>query len=77
MVDFDQSINTESPGAYYAQDFSLQTLNFLTANGQKFEMKRLLLDFSYYEDIYSFTVSGYLTVTDSQVFIELFQLTGN
>jgi hypothetical protein len=77
MADFDQSITTESPGAYYAQDFSLQTLNFLTANGQKFEMKRLLLDFSYYEDIYSFTVSGYLTVTDSQGFVELFQLTGN
>jgi hypothetical protein len=78
MAEFDQSsLSVESPGAYYAQDYSLETLNFLTSSGQRFELKRLMIDMSYYEDLYSFTASGYITVTDSQGFVELFQLTGN
>ena len=67
----------ESPGAYYPQDFSLKTLNFLTASGQKIELRQLLVELSYYEDIYSFAASGYITILDSQGFIELLQLTGN
>lgn len=67
----------ESPGLYYPQDYNLKTLNFLTANGQRIELKRILGEFSYYEDIYNFVSSGYVTVTDSQGFIELLQLTGN
>ncbi|NBP55078.1 hypothetical protein EBU71_00805 [bacterium] len=78
MAEIDQSaVGVESPGAYYAQDFSLETLNFLTASGQRFELKRLLVEMSYYEDLYSFTASGHITITDSQGFIELFQMTGN
>jgi len=67
----------ESPGAYYPQDFSLKTLNFLTASGKKIELRQLLVELSYYEDIYSFSASGYITIIDSQGFIELLQLTGN
>ncbi len=67
----------ESPGAYYPQDFSLQTLNLLTASGQRFELKKLLVELSYYEDIYSFVTSGYITLIDAQGFLELFQLSGN
>jgi hypothetical protein len=67
----------ESPGAYYPQDFSIQTLNLLTASGQRFELKRLLVELSYYEDIYSFVTSGYITLIDAQGFLELFQLSGN
>jgi hypothetical protein len=68
---------TESAGLYYSQDFSLKTLNFLTANGEKIELKKVMAEFSYYEDIYSFCASGYITITDAQGFIELLQLTGN
>ena len=67
----------ESPGAYYPQDFSIQTLNLLTASGQRFELKKLLVEMSYYEDIYSFAASGYITLVDAQGFLELFQLSGN
>jgi len=67
----------ESAGNYYSQDYYLKTLNFLTANGQKIELKKLLLDMSYYEDIYTFVVSGNITIIDAQGFIELLQLTGN
>jgi hypothetical protein len=67
----------ESPGAYYPQDYYLQTLNFLTASGQRFELKKIMLEMSYYEDIYSFAVSGYITVSDAQGLVEMLQLTGN
>lgn len=67
----------ESSGAYYPQDFSLKTLNLLTAGGQRFELKKLLVEMSYYEDIYSFVTSGYITLLDAQGFIERLQLTGN
>jgi hypothetical protein len=67
----------ESPGVYYPQDFSLKTLNFLTASGQRIEIKKLLVEMSYYEDIYSFSASGYITLIDAQGFIELMRLTGN
>jgi len=67
----------ESPGVYYPQDFSLKTLNFLTSNGQKIDMRKIMVDMSYYEDIYTFAASGYISIVDAQGFIELLQLTGN
>lgn len=72
-----QTSVVESPGAYYPQDYSIQTLNLLTASGQRFELKKLLVELSYYEDIYSFVTSGYITLVDAQGFLELFQLSGN
>jgi hypothetical protein len=76
----DTNIFTSAPnvsGVYYPQDYSINTLNFVTAANQKFEIKKLVAEMSYYEDIYTFAVSGYVTLTDAQGFIELFQLTGN
>lgn len=67
----------ESPGAVYTQDFSLKTLNLLTSSGQTIELKKLLVELSYYEDIYTFSVSGYITLKDSQGFIESLRLSGN
>jgi len=68
---------TESPGVYYPQDFYLKTLNFLDSSGQKIDFRKLMIDMSYYEDIYTFAASGYITIIDAQGFIELLQLTGN
>jgi len=67
----------ENPGSYYPQDYSLESINFLTGSGQKFDLKDIFLEISYYEDIYSFSVSGYVTVVDAQGFIELLDLNGN
>lgn len=79
MAEIEQNTFTEveNPGAYYPQDYSLETLNFLTGSGQRFEIKKTLIELSYYEDIYSFAVSGYVTIMDAQGYIELLQLTGN
>jgi hypothetical protein len=79
MAEVEQPNNNlfNSPGVFYTQDYSLDKLNFLLASGQKFDLKKLLIELSYYEDLYSFAVSGYLTVQDGQGFIEILQLTGN
>jgi hypothetical protein len=70
--------STPAPaGIFYPQDFALQKLDFINASGQRFEMQKLMVEMSYYEDIYSFCASGSVTIRDSQGFIELFQLSGN
>jgi hypothetical protein len=79
MAEIEQTYSTptENPGVFYTQDFSLNKLNFLTSSGQSFDLRKLLVELCYYEDIYSFSVSGYLTVQDGQGFVQLLQLTGN
>ena len=67
----------ESNGTYFAQDYSVNSLNLIMANGSKIELKKLMIELSYYEDIYSFVVSGYITVLDAQGFGELLTLSGN
>jgi hypothetical protein len=76
LIDITQS-PVESPGAYFPQDYYLETLNFLTANGNRMELRKIFRELSYYEDIYTFVVSGYIKIEDSQGFIESLQLTGN
>ena len=67
----------ESKGTIFAQDYSVNSLNLILANGNKFELKKLMIELSYYEDIYSFVVSGYITILDGQGFAELLTLSGN
>ena len=67
----------ENSGVLFSQDFSLEKLNILTSAGQRFEIRQLMQEFSYYEDIYTFSISGHVTVKDAQGFIENLQLTGN
>lgn len=68
----------ESPnnGAYYAQDGSVDRLNIITASGQSINVKKLLIELSYYEDIFNFVVSGYVILRDGVGLIEKLQLTG-
>ena len=66
----------ESPGVYLPQDFYIKKLQFTTSSGS-IDFEKLLIQFSYYEDIFSFVTSGHLTVVDAQGFIEILQLDGN
>ena len=67
----------ESKGIRYPQDFSLNSLMLLTATGESIELKKLLVDFSYYEDIYTFVMSGHVTLLDAYGYSELLNLSGN
>lgn len=73
----DKPITTEKTGVSYPQDYSLERLTFVNSIGQKIDLKQLLIEFSYYEDIYSFTTSGHLTILDAKGVIEALKLTGN
>lgn len=64
-------------GVYFPQDFTFNTVNFVTASKTKIELRKMVQEFSFYEDLYSFCVSGYIKILDAQGFVELLQLTGN
>lgn len=67
--------NQESGTAYYPQDASVDKLNIITS-ADTFNVRRLMVELSYYEDLYSFVVSGYVVLRDAQGIIEKLQLTG-
>ena len=68
--------NVENSGISYPQDFYINKLNLITSSGA-IELKKVLVELSYYEDLFSFVVSGHLSVVDGQGFIEILQLDGN
>ena len=67
--------NTENELAYYPQDASVDELEIITSSGS-FNVRRLLVELSYYEDLYSFVVSGYVILRDGQGIIEKLELSG-
>lgn len=76
MADNIQNV-IEKTGVSHPQDYTFKTLEFISSNGNKTDLKKLMVEFSYFEDIYGFSSSGYLTVIDAQGFIEMLRLTGN
>lgn len=68
---------TEPSGGFYPQDYVLNTLEFITSTKSKLDLKKLVAELCYFEDVYSPTTSGYVTLTDAQGMIELLQITGN
>jgi hypothetical protein len=60
----------------YPKDYSLVTLNLLTAAGT-IDFKPLLVELSYHEDLFNNTASGYLMVSESMGYIETLNLMGN
>lgn len=69
--------DTESPaGSFGVQDASIDQLNFRSGSGDNIDLKKIMVELSYFEDIYSFSTSGYVTVRDSLGLIEKLQITG-
>lgn len=68
---------SDSSGLYFPQDFTLLGLELLCADGKVIELKEIMTEFSFYEDIYSPTISGYVRVADSRGFSEILPITGN
>lgn len=77
MSDYKNLSPVDSEGIYSPQDFSIQSLDFVTSNGTTIDLKKLMVEMSIYEDLYSFSMSGYIRIRDAQGFIELLQLSGN
>jgi hypothetical protein len=77
MSDYNNIPSADSPGIYSPQDFSIQSLDFITSSGGQIDLKKLMVEMSIYEDLYAFSMSGHIDIRDAQGFIELLQLTGN
>lgn len=70
--------SVDSPGgSYYPQDFSLESVEILTDFGQSFNVRSMVIELSFFEDLYSFVTSGYIILKDAVGLIEKFKLDGN
>jgi len=68
--------NATRPGIIYPNDYTLIKLDLITSV-TVFDVKNILEELSYNEDLFNNTASGYLMVTDSTGYIEKLQLNGN
>lgn len=71
------SVDTQDGVGYNSQGASIDKLSLITSSGQTLELKQMMAELSYFEDIYSFSVSGSLIIRDGVGLIERFQLVGN
>ena len=67
----------DKAGVTYPQDYSLKSLTLLTPSIGTFDLKASFVEMSYFEDIFSNTVTGRLIISEAEGFIEKFHLTGN
>lgn len=72
----DEISGSPTSTAYNPQDASVDELNIVTSSGQEVDVKKLLIEFCYYEDIFSFVTSGYVILRDAVGLVEKLQLTG-
>lgn len=71
--------NTGAPsgGFYYPQDFSLESVDITTDSGKVYKLKDLVIELSFFEDIYAFTCSGNVVLRDAVGLIEKLRLDGS
>jgi len=59
---------------YYAQSVSIDEVTVYPTNGEPLLIKELVIELSYFEDLYGDTVSGYVTLRDTQAIVQRWQL---
>ena len=47
-----------------SQDAAIDDLNIITKEGKELSVKLLLVEFSYFEDLFASSISGYITLRD-------------
>jgi hypothetical protein len=58
------------------QQYSIENVTLIQNDGQERQLKYLIIELSIYEDLFSPTMTGHFTFTDSQGFIETFDISG-
>jgi hypothetical protein len=61
---------------YYSENAYLETCRLTIASGTQHDLKEMVIEMSYHEDIFSFSTSGYITLRDGVGLIQAFQLSG-
>jgi len=59
---------------YNAQSVSIDEVTVYPTNGEPLLIKELVIELSYFEDLYGDTVSGYVTLRDTQAIVQRWQL---
>ena len=70
-------MNSPDNQTYFAQYGAVDAIDIVTASGQLWPLKALMIELSYYEDIYNFAVSGYVTLKDAFGVVERLKLSGH
>ena len=70
------SVTESKDGLIYPQDFSLDAVDIITDSQQVYKLKNLLVELSFFEDIYAFACSGYVILRDAVGLIEQLKLDG-
>jgi len=64
-------------GVRYSKDYNLIAINLLGGNFPVVDLKPMMIELSYFEDIFNNAVSGNMLVEDAQGMIEKLQMHGN
>lgn len=72
-----EDISAPAGGPRYAQDFNLESVDIITDYGDIFKLKHLVIELSFFEDIYSFACSGNVVLRDAVGIIEKLRLDGS
>jgi hypothetical protein len=76
-VNRDYSSDSTKSGIRNAKDYNLIALNVLSGQFITLDLKPMLVELSYFEDIYSNSVSGQILISDAQGVIEKMGMHGN
>lgn len=75
MAEFDT--NSTPDNSFFPQDFSLEEITIETDAGSSFNVRSLMIELSFFEDIYCFVNSGYVILKDAVGIVEKLKLDGN
>ena len=64
-------------GLDYSQDFKLISCKILFSNGNAYEMKPMVVELNYFEDLFFQGITGNFVLVDTNNFISKFAMTGN
>ena len=63
-------------GLFYSQDVSIKSCKIVGNNGAPIEIKNIVVELNYFEDIFSNFVNGAIVINDSIGCIQMFQFQG-
>ena len=75
--DYSSSVGDSQKGIRYTKDYNIIALNLLSGYSPSIELKPVMVELSYFEDIYSNFVSGQILITDALGIIEKMGIHGN
>lgn len=76
MADNSATVVDTADASYSLQDLNVESCKITPYTGDSYDLKQIMVELSYYEDIFSFCASGYVTVRDGLGLIESFELSG-